>query len=463
MQRILTRDRSYYHDLIYLAIPVALQNLITFLVSLADNLMIGKLGDYAVSGVYMGSQIQVLLQMLTNGIGMTITILGAQYWGRRNVQNIRRIAGIGLQFSLSVGFILTIACALFPGQIIRIFTPDPLVIAEGTEYLHALCISFVFFCTTQVLLASLRCVETTHVGMIASAVSLVVNISLNYVLIFGKLGFSAMGARGAGIATALARVVETGIVLYYVLCVDRKLRLRPSAVLHGDAVLRRDFIRYGLPIVLGDIVWSINLMASTMILGRYDASVSTAASVTNTMNSLTYIFINGLATAIGIITGKTIGAGKTKEMREYARTTQVIFLCLGVLIGVLVYAFAGSFVSLYSEISAEAAAESLRFVRVFSVAIAGTCYQMPCLFGLVKSGGDVGFVFKNDTIFVFLVVLPSALIASKLGAAPWIVFALLKCDQVLKCFVAVVKVNRFNWMKNLTRAAEPQDDLALED
>ena len=111
-----------------------------------------------------------------------------------------------------------------------------------------------------------------------------------------------------------------------------------------------------------------------------------------------------------------------------------------------------AFVAMYQGISAEAAAESLRFVRVLAVTLIGTCYQMPCLFGLVKSGGDISFVFKNDTIFVFLVVLPSAIIASKLGAAPWVVFACLKCDQILKCLVAAIKVNRYNWMKNLTRA-----------
>ena len=122
------------------------------------------------------------------------------------------------------------------------------------------------------------------------------------------------------------------------------------------------------------------------------------------------------------------------------------------LLVVSAFSFAGAFVSLYTDISAEAAAESVRFVRVLAVMLMGTCYQMPCLFGLVKSGGDVGFVFKNDTIFVFLVVLPSALIASSLGAAPWVVFACLKCDQILKCVVAFIKVNRYNWMKNLTRA-----------
>ena len=108
------------------------------------------------------------------------------------------------------------------------------------------------------------------------------------------------------------------------------------------------------------------------------------------------------------------------------------------------------FISLYNA-SPEAQEYSRQFINVISVTIIGTCYQAACLFGLVKSGGDISFVFKNDTIFVFGVVIPSALIAMWLGAPPWVVFACLKCDQILKCFVAVVKINRFNWMKNLTR------------
>ena len=122
--------------------------------------------------------------------------------------------------------------------------------------------------------------------------------------------------------------------------------------------------------------------------------------------------------------------------------------------GGLILLFRDGFIGLYNA-TPEARGYSYQFINVISVTIVGTCYQAACLFGLVKSGGDISFVFKNDTIFVFLVVIPSALVAWWLGAAPWIVFACLKCDQILKCFVAVVKINRYNWMKNLTRETEP--------
>lgn len=192
------------------------------------------------------------------------------------------------------------------------------------------------------------------------------------------------------------------------------------------------------------------MLGQTMILGRYDAGVIAAVSIANMLHNMMYIAMNGLSSAVGIITGKTVGSGRMEKIREYARTTQVFpwprhsFRHCGALPARPVHrAVQGA--------SDAAVAYAREFINVISVTIIGTCYQAACLFGLVKSGGDISFVFRNDTIFVFLVVLPSAIIASYLGAPPWVVFACLKCDQILKCFVAVVKINRYNWMKNLTR------------
>lgn len=450
--RYITRDKNYYQSLVRLAIPVSLQGLITFLVNFADNLMVNSLGDAAVSGVYMGNQIHTLIQMFTSGIGGAIVILSAQYWGKQDTERIQSLVAIGLRISVTVGLCFTAVCLLVPEPIIRFFTEDPAVIAEGVTYLRIVCFSYAFFCVTQALISAMRSVEVARIGMWVSLISLFVNIGLNYVLIFGKLGFPAMGVKGAALATVLSRVAETCVILYYVCIRDKKLQFKLPCIALKDKLLTKDFFKYGLPLVAGEIVWSVNMMMNSRILGGYGAAVITAASVVNTLNSLAYITISGLASAVGIITGKTIGAGKTELMKEYAYTTQILFLGVGLFSGTLVYLVSGPFIGLYGGISAEAARQSMLFARVLCVTIMGTSYQMPCLFGLVKSGGDISFVFRNDTIFVFCVVLPSAMIASYLGAPAWVTFACLKCDQILKCLVAVVKINRFNWMKNLTQA-----------
>ena len=449
--RLLTKDRSFYRSLLLLAIPVALQNLITFSVNFADNLMIGALGDAAISGVFMGNQMQTFLQLVTGGIEGAILILSAQYWGKKDTASIRRIVAIGLRFALGAGAIMTAVCAIFPGPLIRLFSTADSVIAAGADYLRLVCFSYIFFCVTQSLIAAMRSIEVAKIGMKVSFISLFVNVGLNYVLIFGKLGLPALGVRGAAIATVIARFVEMAIMIFYVSKIDKTLNMKPSDLTVTDPELRRDFIRNGLPIVGGSVVWSVNMMVSSAILGRFSESVTSAVSIANTMNSLAFVTMNGMSAAVGIITGKTVGAGKLELMKEYARTVQILFLIMGLVTGGVVFALRYPFIGMYAGVSREASDYAAQFIAVLAVTMVGTCYQAAGLAGLVKAGGDVSFVFRMDTVFVFLVVLPSAMIAAWLGAAPWVVWACLKCDQILKCFVAVVKINSFNWMKNLTR------------
>ena len=449
---IMTKDKKFYKNLFLLALPIALQNLVTFSVGLADGVMVGSLGDAAVSGMYMGNQIQTLLQVFSGGIEGAILILAAQYWGKRDTAAIKKIVAIGLRLSLVVGALLCAVCAIIPRTVISIFTKDTLTVAAGAEYLGIVCFSYLFFCLTQSLIAAMRSVEIARIGLYVSLASLFINIGLNYVLIFGHLGFSPLGIKGAAIATLVARIVETAIIAVYVLVFDKRLGLRVRDLSARDKLLLHDFFKYGAPIIAGQLVWATNMLASAAIMGRQSAKGAVAAmSIANTVNSLAYVVMNGMSGAVGIITGKTIGSGQEVKMREYAKTVQVIFLSLGIITGGAVQLLKHPFISLYA-VSAEAVAEAAKYINVLSVTLIGTCYQAACLFGLVKSGGDISFVFKNDFLFVFFVVLPSAILATVFGAPAWVVFACLKCDQILKCFVAVVKINRFNWMKNLTRS-----------
>ncbi len=454
---VFTKDRSFYRSLVTLAVPISLQNLVTFAVSFADNVMIGSLGDDAISGVYIGGQLQSVLQMFVGGIEGAILILAAQYWGKKDTQSIRKVVSIGIKFALAVGLLSSLVAVLFPQWVIRAFTTEPGVIQEGAAYVQIVGFTYLFFSVSQVMIAAMRSVETARIGLYISCMALVINVCLNYVFIFGHFGFPAMGVRGAALATLVSRILEMCVGVGYVLFVDKKLRFGLKDLLHTDRQLLRDFIRYGLPVIGGQVVWAINSLANTKILGYYSAGVIAAASITGMLHNLVYVWMNGMSSAVGIITGKTVGAGQYEKMKEYSKTVQMIFLFVGLISGAALFLARDGFISLYNA-SPEAQAYSRQFINVISVTIIGTCYQAACLFGLVKSGGDISFVFKNDTIFVFLVVIPSSLLAMWLGAPPWVVFACLKCDQILKCFVAIVKINRYNWMKNLTRDNTSQEE-----
>jgi len=450
---ILIRDKAFYRSLAALAIPIALKNVITLSVNLADNIMASSLGENALGGIYMATQIFTLLQMLTDGICTSLTVIATQYWGKRDTASVKKLTSISMSAALLLAVIAFAAGFFAPRKLLGLYTNDLAVIEEGIGYLRILSFSFICFCMTEVLVASMRCVEQVRIGLIVSLTTLVVNVSLNYVLIFGKLGFPAMGAVGAAIATLASRVCELGVMLVYTRFHDKRLGLRIRDFFIFDKLLSLDLARYGLPIVAGSLVWGLNLNVQSAIIGRLGAPAISAVSVANTVFSVLSVFVFGISGAASVMIGKTVGEGDTELVKSYAKTLQVIFIIMGFITGGAIFLTRGAVISVYGGLDAETLRLTRQFLNVLSVTAIGTSYQACSLTGIVRAGGATNFVFINDTIWVWCVVIPSALIAAfVLHCEPWIVFACLKCDQILKCGVAVIKVNRFRWIKSLTRA-----------
>ncbi len=450
---LFTKDRSFYKTLFLLAIPIALQNFISYGVNFMDNLMIGRLGEIDIAGVYIGNQFQTVVQLMVNGITGSLTILGAQYWGRRDTGSIRRLTAISVRCALVLGMLFTLAALILPRPILSFFSKDPAVLDSGVKYLTIVCWSYIFFCCSMTLVASMQAVEQVKIGLYITILALFTNVGLNYVLIFGKLGLPAMGVRGAALATLISRMIETAVMAVYVCRVDKKLGFSfRSFFLSGDGLFA-DLVRCGAPIMGAWIVWAVNNLAQTAIMGRVGTEAVSAVSIANNLSQLLFMAVLGLAAALGIITSKTVGAGEYEKMKEYAITAQIIFLGVGIVVAGIFYLIKDGVIGFYN-LTEETRKITDQFMIVLVVAQAGRCYQATCLQGLVRAGGDTSFMLKNDSIFVFGVVLPSAIIAMYVFHAPaWVIYACLQSDQILKCFVAVVKINRFKWMKNLTRAA----------
>jgi len=444
--------RIFYRTLVSLALPIALQDLINFLVNFANNIMVGRLGDLAISGVFIGNQIYSMVQIIIGGITATLVILGTQYWGKKDIASVRSLTSICFWVALVTGGCFSVVTAFFPRLVVGILSDKADVIESATAYVRIMGISFVFFSLAQLLVAALRCVEKVRLGMNIALITLGINIGLNYILIFGKLGFPALGITGAAIATLVARIVEFLLAAVYTFKFDKRIELSIRDLFKKfDAFLCRSLVKYGTPVVAGTIVWAINSFAYTTIVGRFPATAIASFNIAGMMNTLVYIWMSGLAVAVGIMTGKLIGSGAGPEqIKPHAYRVQRFFLLVGLATGLFVVIFRNLLISMYA-VSPEAALIARQLLLVHAVTMVGTSYQMPCLAGLVKAGGNVSFVFRNDTIFVFLVVIPSSIIALLLGSPPWVVFACLKCDQVLKCFVAVVVINRFRWFRNLTK------------
>lgn len=448
----LVKDKKFYQRLFMLALPMAGQSILTFAVGLADNIMVGRIGDLALSGVYMANQWMTMLQQFIHGFMTAAMVIATQYWGKKDTDSIKTILAITAKFAAVTGILFFVAAFFFPIPLMGLYTNDPAVAAEAGRYIRIVAWSYLFYVATELLMTSQKSVETVGIALYTSISTLIINVVLNYLLIFGRLGFPAMGVRGAAVATLSARVVETGIMLYYVKFRDHKLKLHLADFARHSKLLLKDYIRYGIPIFAGAAVWGINMTGQGAIIGRLGQNAISAISISNNMFQIVSVGVYGVASATAIIIGKTVGSGDYDLVKKYAKTLQLVFVAMGLGTAVLMYASHWLIPLMYPTASAETRAIVDQLILVLTVMVIGTAYQMSSLTGIVRAGGLTHFVFVNDTIFVCFVVLPLGFLSAFVLHAPvWVVFACLKCDQILKCFVALVKVNRFRWIKNITR------------
>ena len=447
----LTREKAFYKTFLPLLMMISLQQLAAFAVNLADNVMLGRYTELALSGATLVNQIQFILQQIAVGIGSGVAVLGSQYWGRGETDPIRRITGIGLKFALGLGLIFFCLTRFAPHAVLGLFTDDETVIAEGMRYLNIMCWTYIIFSLSNALMYSLQSVETAFIGTVMSVSTIIINIILNYCFIYGNFGLPELGIAGAGIATLTSRTVELVIILVYVLFIDKKLKAGIRDLIGFDRSYLRDFVHAAMPVMISGLLWGIAQAAQTAVLGHMSAAVIAANSIAVTIFQLFAVVGMSAANAASVTIGKTVGAGDFHLVKQYTRTLQVLFLCFGLLAGVLIFLTKDFIVDFYN-ISEEAKALARQFLTVMSVTAVGSCYEFPCEGGIIAGGGDPKYQAIMDNLFMWLFTIPSAVISAFVfGASPLLVFCFLKADQVIKCIPNGIVTNRYRWVRQLTR------------
>jgi len=356
-----------------------------------------------------------------------------------------------MRVALVTGLIFLLAGLIIPEFILGLLSTDQAIVAEGVKYMRIISFSYLLFCMSSVMLATMRSVENVRIGMIVSSSALVINVFLNYCLIFGRFGMPRLGVEGAALATLIARFAELVIVSVYATRFDKKLMLKLRTLLSSSAPLVKDYRKHATPVILSGFSWGVAMFLQTAVLGRLGSASVAANSIASSLFSVISVVCYGSGNAASVYTGKLVGAGNMEKLRESTRTLQVIFLCIGTLSGLAVYACRDLIISIYN-VQPSTQELARQFITVLSITIVGTSYQVACLTGIVRGGGHTKFVFYNDLIFMWGIVLP----LSFLGAFVWklspvIVFFFLKSDQLMKCVVAAFEVNSYRWIKKLTR------------
>ena len=402
-------------------IPLVLQNIITLSVNLADNIMLGAYSETALAGVAAVNQIQFVYQQLIMALGDGLVIFGSQYWGKGEVQPIKKIAASAMYGAVVFAAVLFVLVSLFPQQTVSIFTTDSRIIREGEIYLGIIRFTYLFFAVTQLLLAAVRSTETVKIASCLSILTFCINCGINYILIFGHFGAPQLGVQGAAIGTLIARMTESAAMLFYIWKKEQKLKIRFRDFLKFDWDILGKYYRLTAPMLVVQGLWGLNTALQTVILGHMTAAAIAANSAASTLFLMVKSASVGAASAAAVIIGKATGTGDLAKVREYSGRLQKRFVMIGVISGVFLYFLRIPVLGLY-DLSPETMEMANTFLIILSVVCVGMSYQMPTNNGIIRGGGNALFVVRMDLISIWGIVLPlSFVMAFVVKASPAVV------------------------------------------
>ena len=450
MKQSMFKDRAFLRTLATLMIPMVAQNLISLAAQMMDSLMLGKLGQIELSASSLANQPFFIFNLLIFGMASGSSVLNAQFWGKGDVRSVKIVISICLKVALTVSILLSAAVMIFPETVMRIYTNDPEIIAAGVSYLRIIGWCYIFYGLSGTLLTTVRSVGIVRIAVVDSVFSLVCNITLNYILIFGHLGFPAMGIRGAAIATVITRIGDAVLVLSYILFIDKKLRIKVRDILDFDNALLKNYLKNGLPVAFNEVFWSVGVSIQSMVLGRLGADVVSASQIASIVQQFSTVLIFGVANAAAIIIGNDIGAGKMEQAQLRVKWFRIMAVVLGIFAAGLVLLIARPVVSFYNipEETKELAVQMMRILALMVFFISQTGIGVV---GLLRGGGDPRFALFVDLAGLWLFATPAAILSAFVFHAPvLVVYLCTRMDEPIKMLMIAWRMRNNNWMKDVT-------------
>ena len=448
---MLLKDKGFIKVFLSLAIPMALQELLTLSVGLMDSLMVGSLGETQLSAVTLGNQPAFLLTFVIFGVGGGSSALISQYWGKGDTFTIGRITAFAMKLAMIIAAAFSIIVVFFPENVMSLLTNDAEVIRQGSEYISIVGKVYVLQAFTGTFITCVKAVERVKITVVLYSISFCVNVFFNYVFIFGKFGAPQMNVAGAGVGTFIARVVEVIIVLIYICKFEDRICLKLPYFFKTGKILRHDFFKYASPVIFNECTWAAGIVVQASIMGRLGVEAVAAVSIINTLQQVLMTLVYGTAGAALVIVGKRIGQKKYDWARQSAFASIMLTLIVCIVAAVALLLLKPAFLSLYSM--TDKTYELVNIIIFISAAIVIVQgINTTSVVGVFRGGGDTKFGMICDLICMWCVAVPLGMFMGiYAGAAVPLVFFCIKIDEFVKCPIYLQHVKSLKWLKNITR------------
>ncbi len=442
-------DKDFNKKLVSLVIPIALQQLMLSVVSASDAIMLNLISQDKMAAVSLATQITFVENLFLAAMTIGLSMLAAQYWGKKDQAAVERIVAYVMKITAAVSLVFFLVALFFPKFLMGLLTNEPILMDGGAEYLRLVAPSYLLTGISQIYLCTLKNSGRAKNASIISSVCMVGDMLLNIVLIVGLLGCPRLEIAGAAISTSIARAVE---VLWCVIEVSKKdrVKLRLKNILHTDKILRHDFWKHTTPVLGNEIVWGVGFTMFSVIMGHLGSDAVAANSIANIVKNLVCCLCLGLGSGGGIMIGNELGSGQLERAKIYGGRLCVIAVLSGVLSGIVLLAFSPLVLSI-ARLS-DTATEYLRWMLVIcSYYMIGKSVNSTTIAGIFCAGGDSKFGFLCDTVVMWCIAVPLGFFAAFVLKLPVIaVYFIVSLDELLKLPAVYINYKKYKWVKDLT-------------
>lgn len=445
-----SEKRIFYRKLWGLVFPIAIQNLMTALVSASDAFMLGFVSQTSLSAVSLATQIQFVHNLFMLALTIGATTLAAQYWGKGDTDSVEEILAIVLKISMAVSVVFFIAAMFFSGFLMRIFTNDIRLIQAGIPYLRIVSVSYLFMGFSQIYLCIMKNSGRTAKSTIYGSVAVVINIGFNVIFIFGLAGFPAMGIAGAALATTVSRALELLLTIYEnmhrsLVCVRLKY------IRNSSKKLKKDFWHYTTPVLGNELVWGCGFTMFSVIMGHLGSDAVAANSVANILKNIIACVCNGIGIGASIIVGNELGKGEMERATEYGNRLFKLAVFAGAVSGLILLAVSPVLRIFTGSLSAQAHSYLKNMMYICTYYMIGKSVNATVIAGVFCAGGDTKFGLKCDAVTMWVILIPIGMITAFVLKLPiMMVYFIISMDEIIKLPAVYRHYKKYNWVRNLT-------------